>query len=152
MSAFDLLANHYLGGAMADKLTVEQIAVPDGMLTAALQATYPGMKAGLAHNILAAALLWLAENPLEVDDIIEDLRREWDSSVSQRVPLETYNQYMVGGVISRMFLKRPVPVPEEVKALLKEYGQRAAPVAGVMRWEDVQELATKLYELGKAAR
>jgi hypothetical protein len=42
----------------------KQIVVPDGMLKAVERLNYGGFSPSTAHEVIEAALLWLAENPI----------------------------------------------------------------------------------------
>jgi hypothetical protein len=101
---------------MADKkLTVDDIEVPEGLLSA-----YMGV-AGITHEHesrpscrrrLAETLLWLAENPIvpswnQLVDL-KSIEGGWSSKDRE-----------IGAVVwqRRMFLRKPDPVPAEVKEL-----------------------------------
>lgn len=128
---------------MSEKLTVEDIEVPEGMLAAAMAA---GDKNGDCYtvsqvyaNVLAAALLWQSENP--------------------RVPSEEevsamYNVSGCGGTREciaywqRVMYRKPTPkVPDAV--------EKAASIlrgSGRFSDSDAMALVTEVYEAGKAAK
>lgn len=76
---------------------------------------------GHATEAVKVALLSLARNPVIDDELIHKLRNQWDSAISG-AGLGAYNPFMIRGYLSEVFLRKPEPVPEEVKALLWEVG------------------------------
>jgi hypothetical protein len=125
-------------------LTVEDIEVPEGMIEA-VRRTWNG-KDWKHENILATALLWLAQNPIVpnyTDDI--EIDRAWGASSANGVRPSKF------GAIEwqrRMFLKREPQVPEAVKELL--WDSNPFPNTGSKYRHD--EAVRRAYKIGKGER
>jgi len=133
-----------------EKLRIEQIEVPEGMLKAFILARYGSHASngdshipGLHRMEIAAALLWLAENPIvptdgQCEEMIQSYARQGDKG-SRNIAIEWQRH---------MFLKREPELPAEVKALL--WSARHFPDTGSQHRHD--EAVRKAYELGKQAK
>lgn len=116
---------------MQDKPTLEDIEIPKSVLEALCTWwgsvpsdawRYRSTSEVREHIVTATeavkvALLSLATNPVIDTEIIGKRRNEWDAGNGQ-IGLGQYDIFMLSGYISRIFLRKPDPVPEEVKALL----------------------------------
>jgi hypothetical protein len=115
------------------KLTVDDIEVPEGMLDAFLEKLLEGTGKDPAkfrswRSELAAALLWLAENPIVPND--EQANQLWHHPKTLDGD-EHYSKAMARQWQQIMFLKPGPELPDELKALMFRYAgdqsQRTSP-------------------------
>jgi hypothetical protein len=110
---------------MPNKLSIDDIEVPEGMLDAFVRKMIEGRHA--VNSIqnhkkvwradLAAALLWLAENPIAPSE--EDVREIW-GEMSLRADTRSWEDVRdtATELHRRMFLRKTGALPDEVKDLL----------------------------------
>ena len=100
------------------RLTVDNIEVPAGMLSAALNEYTQ-----FTEKRLAAALLWLAENPIVPSD-----EQIWEAAksfgVSYKVNYSVTRQFFSNWQ-QIMFLRKEDALPDEVKKLLYDIGDES---------------------------
>ena len=132
---------------MAEKLSVEQIEVPRGMLDAGVMAVI-GTASHMpvyerAYLILAAALLWLAENPIVPS---EDWARETFYSIESPRTGDLARPWLCAEWQKRMFLRRVPELPMEVLTAIGECD------ASQPWTNELHKLAAKVYALGQKAK
>lgn len=97
------------------KTTIADIEVPKGMLEAAV-AAYPNCATDMTRSRVAAALLWLAENPIvPSDEEYEALGKAWNGRSGYA---EEFIPWIATEWQRRMFLRKPDPVPDALRNYL----------------------------------
>lgn len=91
----------------------KKIVVPEGMLKAAREAGR--LTSWDSYSMLAAALLWLSENPIVPTGLVEsDMYSEWKKGHDLLYPMWVLREWQ-----RRMFLTPEPEVPEEIKDLVE---------------------------------